>query len=112
MSNLAEICLNEAHITHRATVFRQPPTTTFAVTFDAVNHDDGADLINNLTHHDITIELYEPALDLASRTALESAMDNHNIKWERDDTTWLTTEQLYMTVYTFTYIEKGGHDNV
>lgn len=104
--SLAKTCLDEAHITNHAVVFRQVPKTTFAVFFDSVDTTASADLTNNIKRHDITIELYEYAPDPTSRSALESAMDARAIKWERSDTMWLTEEQIYETIYTFSYFER------
>ncbi len=106
MNSLAEICLNEAGITNRPTVFRKVPHGTFAVYFDSVDNDQSADLLNNVRSHDVAIELYEEKQDFEARSALETAMDARAIKWDRADTVWLEEEQFYETIYTFSYIER------
>lgn len=106
MNSLAEICLNEAGITNRPTVFRKVPHGTFAVYFDSVDNDQSADLINNVRSHDVTIEIYEEKQDFKARSALEAAMDERDIKWDRADTVWLEEEQYYETIYNFSYIER------
>lgn len=106
MNSLAESCLNEAGITNRPTVFRKVTHGTFAVYFDSADNDQGADLINNVRSHDVTIELYEEKQDFKARRALEAVMDERAIKWDRADTVWLEEEQFYETIYTFSYVER------
>jgi hypothetical protein len=106
MSNLAETCLDLAGIRHRSVVFRQVPSTTFAVTFDSVSTLNSADTMNNVYSHSCTVELYEQTPDPSSRANFEQALDRYNLTWERSDTTWISDEQLYQTIYTFNYTEK------
>lgn len=105
-NNLIDTILNNAGIQHRPVVYRKPPRSTYAVTFDDVSNEESADLINNLRTHDVRIELYEYSRDIAARKALERALDSENVKWERTEAVWLSTEQMYETDYTFTFYER------
>lgn len=97
--------LRTAGVNYRKTRFPQPPAGTYAVYMDDVS-TDGADGLNLLRIHDITIELYESMPDDATETAVEAAMDEAGVRWEKQDRLWLPDEQRYQVVYEFTYITK------
>ena len=95
--------LNE---TYRKTRFVSPPADkTYAVYMDDVSVD-GPDGMNRIYTHSYTIELYEPAPDDAAESAIETALNAEGLRWEKQDRYWLQDEQLYQTVYDFTYIKK------
>lgn len=105
-NNFLDVILDKAGIQHRQVVFRKPPRSTYAVTFDDVSNEESADLVNNIRTHDVRIELYEYTRDNDARTALEAVFDTEGIKWERTEAVWLSTEQMYETDYTFTFYER------
>ena len=102
----AKECLDEAGIVNRATVFKKVPSTTFAVYFDYVDVEKSPDLINRIYTHDETIELYSYIPDPVSEQRLEDAMNKRLLKWSKDAASWLESEQMYITVYSFSSIEK------
>lgn len=97
--------LSELKINFQETRFRQPPKSTYAVYFDAQTFR-GADGKNNLIEHLYTVELYAYKIDVEAETALETALDNRGLSFEKSDRQWLDTEQLYLIIYTFEYLEK------
>lgn len=97
--------LTAAAIPYRRARFPKPPETTYAVYTDDIERD-GADGINLITRHNITVELYEYAPDDAAEQAIEDALDAAGREWSKQDRYWIQPEQLYQTVYEFNYFEK------
>ena len=83
----------------------RPPETTYAIYMDDVNVD-GADDVNLISQHDITIELYESKADPKIEKALENQFNVRGIKWTKQSRYWLTESQRYQVIYEFSYIEK------
>lgn len=46
------------------------------------------------------VELYTDAKDPASEAAVEAALERHGVFWERSET-WIESERLYETIYSF-----------
>lgn len=99
--------LKATGIPYKESRFLKPPKTTYAVYMDAVNRR-GADDINLITQHDVTIELYEYEKDPASEALLESQLDALGIEYSKEPRYWIQEEQLFQVVYEFSYTEKGG----
>ena len=97
--------LTAAGINYRETRFVKPPSGTYAVYMDDVEAD-GPDGINMLFTHNITIELYEPAPDAAAETAIEVAIGDQGLRWTKQSRYWIQEEQLYQTIYEFTFYER------
>lgn len=97
--------LTAAGVKYRETRFPKPPSGTYAVYLDDVTAD-GPDGINRIFTHDITVELYEPAPDEATEAAVETAIDEKGLPWTKQARYWIQEEQLYQTIYEFTFIEK------
>ena len=91
--------------TFRETRFVKPPRTTYAVYMDSFTRR-GADGLNLLTEHDCTVELYAYAPDPTAESKIETSLDAFGLEYEKDERTWIQEEQLYMTVYRFSHIEK------
>ena len=87
----------------RYTVKPLPPT--YAVYFDD-REAAGADGINCLINHNITIEVYESKPDDATEAAIEEALDAYGLEWSAQARYWIQEEQRYQIIYEFTYIEK------
>lgn len=92
-------------IPNKETVFRQTPKTTFGIYFDSIERR-GADKINLITDHSVTIELYSYAPDHASEALIETNLDNIPVSYKKQERTWIETEQLYQVIYEFEYTEK------
>lgn len=98
--------LTEAGIKYRRSRYTAKPLpSTYAVYFDE-REAGGADGINCLVTHHITVEVYESKPDDAAEAAIEAALDAHGLEWTCQDRYWLPDEQRYQVIYEFTYIEK------
>lgn len=97
--------LDAAGIEYAETSFRQPPKNTYAVYLDNVEVR-GADDINLLEEHSVTVELYEYSKDPEAERRFEKALDDFAIPYTKQARYWLQEEQLYQVVYDFDYINK------
>lgn len=97
--------LAAAGVPCRRSRFPQPAADTYAVYTDDVSAS-GADYVNCIFAHSITVELYEPAPDDAAESALEAQLNARGIPWDKQDRYWLQAEQRYQVVYEFDYVEK------
>ena len=99
--------LKPTGIPYKESRFLKPPKQTYAVYNDSVNQR-GADNINLITQHDITIELYEYEKDPESEALIETQLNTLGIEFDKQSRYWIHEEQLYQVVYEFSYTEKGG----
>lgn len=97
--------LNAAGIKFAEGSFRQPPKTTYAVYLDDVEIR-GADNINLLEEHNVTIELYSGFKDIEAEQRIEQAFDDFGMPYEKQSRTWLQDEQLYQVIYEFEYLSR------
>lgn len=93
-------------IKERGSRFLKPPAGTYAVWMDDIETDGPDGMPPRIFTHNCTIELYEPKKDEAAVAALEAELTSRGLKWTKQDRYWLTTEQMYQTIYEFSYIEK------
>lgn len=93
--------------TYRETRFIDPPDTTYAVYSESRNRR-GADNLNLLTEHEITIELYEYRPDPEAEARIEAQFDALGIEYIKQPRYYIQDEQLYQVIYEFSYIEKRG----
>lgn len=100
----AGFVLNE---TYKETRFLKPPRTTYAIYNDSRTRR-GADGINLLTEHDITIELYEYAPDPGAEQRIEEQFDALGVEYTRQNRYWIHNEQMYQVIYDFSYTKKGA----
>ena len=93
-------------IRYTETVWAMPPELPYAVYHDHIDRR-GADLYNGITDHDITVELYarKPVPELEDQ--IGRRLDVLGIEYVRQEREWIDTEHFFMTVYDFTYTEKG-----
>lgn len=98
--------LAAAGIKERGSRFLKPPAGTYAVWFDDIDTDGPDGQPPRIFTHNCTIELYEPKKDPAAVTALEAELTARGLHWTKEDRFWLITEQMYQTIYEFSYIEK------
>lgn len=98
--------LAAAGITCRRSRFIKPPAGTYAVWMDDVTTDGPDGMPPRIFTHDVTVELYEPKPDDAAVAALEARLSANGLKWAKQDRYWIQTEQMYQTIYEFTYIVK------
>lgn len=98
--------LAAAGIPERGSRFLKPPAGTYAVWMDDIETDGPDGMPPRIFTHNCTIELYEPKPDEAAVTALEETLTAAALKWTKEDRFWLISEQMYQTIYEFSYIEK------
>lgn len=97
--------LDAASVKYRRSRFLSPPAETYAVYTDNIE-TDGADGLNLMARHSVTVEVYEPAPDDAAEAAIEAAMDDYGLTWTKQDRYWIQDTQRYQVVYEFEYITK------
>lgn len=91
--------------------FRQPPKhSSYACYLDNVSRR-GADNLNLVTEHNMTIELYEYFKDPELENEIEIMFDELGIEYDKEPRLWLEDEQLYQVLYHFKYFEKGEKTN-
>lgn len=98
--------LTAAGIQERGSRFVKPPAGTYAVWFDDIDTDGPDSMAPSIFAHTVTVELYEPKKDAAAVAALEAEMSGRGLHWTKQDRLWIQSEQMYQTIYEFTYIEK------
>jgi hypothetical protein len=98
--------LAAAGIPERGSRFVKPPAGHYAVWFDDIGTDGPDGEPPRIFKHDVTLELYEPRKNDAARAALEAEMSRRKLHWTRQDRLWLQSEQMYQTIYEFSYTEK------
>jgi hypothetical protein len=103
---MVEKILTAAGIRERGSRFTKPPAGTYAVWFDDIDTDGPDGMSPRIFTHSVTIELYEPKKDAAAVAALEAELSAAGLKWTKQDRYWIISEQMYQTIYEFTYIEK------
>lgn len=91
--------------TFKETRFLKPPKDTYSIFLDSYSRR-GSDDLNLIRDHDCTIELYSYKADPDAEARIEATFDKYGIDYDKDPRVWLNSEQLYMVVYTFRYIEK------
>jgi hypothetical protein len=98
--------MTAAGIQDRGSRFVKPPAGTYAVWFDDLETDGPDGMPPRIFRHNVTVELYEPKKDPAAVTALEAELTARGLHWTKQDRIWIKSEQMYQTIYEFTYIEK------
>jgi hypothetical protein len=86
------------------------PKGTHAVYFDDVETETADPVASagmpRIYHHSITVELYEPAPDDATESAIEAELDARALPWSKQDRYWLKDLQRYQVIYELTYHTK------
>lgn len=98
--------LTAAGIKNRRSRYPNPPAGTYAVWMEDITTDGPDGMPPAIFTHDVTIELYEAKPDDAAEAAVESALSAAGLKWTKEDRYWIQSEQVYQTVYEFTYTDK------
>lgn len=98
--------LTAAGVPYRHNRFPKPPTGTFVVWQDYLDTDGPDGMPPQIFRHNISLEVYEPKPDDKAEAAIEAAMNTACLNWHKQDRYWIDDEQVYQTVYEFSYIEK------
>lgn len=91
--------------TFKETRFLKPPKSTYCIYMDSVERR-GADDVNLIKEHMLSIELYSYVADSEAEKRIETEFDARGIPYTKQPRYWLDTEQLYQVVYDFNYFEK------
>lgn len=97
--------LKDIGIRYKECQFRKAPPLPYAVWHDSYAAG-GADALNNIINHDITIELYSDTPRTDIEAAIENKMNEMSIKFTKQERYWIESEQLYQTIYEFSFLEK------
>lgn len=102
--------LTAAGVEYKQGRFLRMPEGTHAVYFDDLEVET-ADRVPSVVmpriyHHNVTVEVYEPAPDDVTELAIESELDARGLDWSKQDRFWLKDAQRYQTVYEFAYTSK------
>lgn len=98
--------LDAAGVQYRRSRFLKPPAGTYAVYLDDITADGPDCDRNRIFNHDITVEVYEAKPDDKTEAAIEAALDDHGLRYTKQDRYWLQDEQRYQVIYEFSYIVK------
>jgi hypothetical protein len=104
---MIEEILSELNIKFQETRFLVPPKETYIVYHDERQYR-GADDHPDLIAHTITIELFAYQKDRVSEAAIESALYRRGFSFRKSDRDYLKPENMFVTVFTFDYLEKRG----
>ncbi len=98
--------LAAAGIPARQSRFIKAPAGTYAVWNDDITTDGPDGMPPCIFSHSVTVELYSHKPDPATEAALEEQLGAKGLHWTKQDRYWIASEQIYQTIYEFTYTEK------
>ena len=97
--------LKDIGIPSRESRFIKTPAAPFIVYFDAVEAR-GADAVNLIKEHGVTLELYTEKPDKETVEKIENALDARGIPYTKSERNFIESESYYQQVFEFDYIEK------
>lgn len=66
----------------------------------------GADILNNIIEHNLTLEYYYETKNVQIEKTIEEFLNSEDYQYDKN-TDWLEDEQLYVTIYEInTFLEK------
>lgn len=72
----------------------------------------GADELNNIIEHNISLEHYSENIDSTNEKIIEDFLDEEELHFEKNRE-WLNEEELYVTVYSLeTFLEKVRKEGI
>lgn len=72
----------------------------------------GADKLNNIIEHNVSLEHYSESIDNTNEKIIEDFLNENELQFEKNRE-WLNEEELYVTVYDIeTFLEKIRKDDV
>lgn len=84
---------------------KTPPGLPYAILFDEVDLWGAPGIVLAKTH-DVTIELYTASADHAAISTVASAFTSAGTECKQSETTYITSEKFYMTVFSYQEIVK------
>lgn len=97
--------LDTVEIPYRETRFIKPPKGAYVV-YDDDYSAGGADGLNLIRRHSVTLQLFTTDPGDQEQVVLEAALDAAGFEWEKDAAAWEDQAQRYQTNYYFDYVEK------
>jgi hypothetical protein len=98
--------LAAAGIQGRGSRFVKPPAGTYAVWYDDIDTDGPDGMPPCIFFQNCTVELYAPKPDPDAEAALEAQLSARGLHWKKQSRFWIKSEQMYQTIYDFSYTEK------
>lgn len=101
--------LTASGIKFKETRFLKPPTgCAYAIFMDDADANGADDMAVGTIAHAITVELYAPRPEpqAEAEKAIQSALSAAGLKYHKQPRYWIQEEQLYQTIYEFSYTEK------
>lgn len=96
--------------TYRETRIITPPKDISYAVYSDAQEIRGADNLNLIKEHDVTIEVYEYAPDADIEKKIEDQFNLYGLSYVKQPRYYIQEEQLYQVIYEFTYIDKGGQN--
>lgn len=100
--------LQETGLPFTPVAFNNPPGESYATYNEEITRR-GADSMNCITEHDVSVEVYSyDFYDDGAVQAVASALDRHVLEYKKYDTTFINSEHLYCTRFEFSFIVKDS----
>ncbi len=84
--------------------YLNPPPFPYILFVDS-KRSRGADKLNNIIEHNITIELYSKVINEELEEKISNFLKSEELEFD-DSRDWLNNEKLYCTSYDFIILEK------
>lgn len=103
--------LTDAGVEYAQGRFISMPEGTHAVYFDDIETETADPVASagspRIYHHNVTVEVYEPAPDDDIENAIEAELDARGLSWAKQDRYWLKDLKRYQVIYEFSYTSKS-----
>lgn len=86
------------------TCFLNPPKLPYII-FTEEKEMSGADLKNNISSRDITVEFYSQKIDREKEKLIEDLLNEKSIEFHKDRL-YIKEEKFFQTIYDFNLYEK------
>lgn len=71
----------------------------------------GADNLNNIIEHNVTLEHYSETIDSTNERIIEQFLNEEELQFEKNRE-WLQEEEMYVSIYSIeTFLEKVRKEN-
>lgn len=97
--------LDATEIPYKETRFIKPPSGAYVV-YDDDYSTGGADGLNLVKRHSVTLQLFTNDRGTEEQAVIEAALDGAGFEWEKDAAAWEDQAQRYQTNYYFDFVEK------
>ena len=101
--------LKEVGVKYGESRYKENPLPATYIVFFDDREASGADEVNLLITHNITIEVYESKPDAETEKKIEKALNARGLEWTSQARYWIQDIQRYQVIYEFNYTEKEIH---